>query len=273
MSRPQRAHYAKERAQLQQLSLDNHLAGDADTSDNQPQPLFTINAQKLAKQVPNVEAVDIIPETASKDTAATKADKANNTQSNQQKSDATQAAKATQDQPTEQQAKPVSKNAPQDTALVAKKQAVPAKRRRRMPSSEQSLKEQQSEQQNSSDIDSAHQQNNAAQTKSSAKKKQDDEAHSNDRPSKNTGKAGEQHSEAAPRKRRRKQESTQQAQEEQPATQSTDAANSDITKVAKAVVSGERVPAVRRRRQPSSTLSIAEREVIEQQIAQQVLEA
>ena len=273
MSRPQRAHYAKERAQLQQLSLDNHLAGDADTSDNQPQPLFTINAQKLAKQVPNVEAVDIIPEAVNTDTAATKADKAGNTQSNQQKSDATQAAKATQEQPTEQQAKPVSKNAPQDTALVAKKQAVPAKRRRRMPSSEQSLKEQQNEQQNSSDIDSAHQQNNAAQTKSSAKKKQDDEAHSNDRPSKSTGKVGEQHSETAPRKRRRKQESTQQAQEEQPATQSIEAANSDITKVAKAVVSGERVPAVRRRRQPSSTLSIAEREVIEQQIAQQVLEA
>lgn len=313
MSRPQRAHYAKERAQLQQLSLDNHLAGDADTLDNQPQPLFTINAQKLAKQVPAVEAVDMAaPQTVSGDfngevsgevsgeKSASKADKTDDSQSNKQSRQQSKQSQQQQTQPKAQQASTqASKRVVQDVVLSAKTEAVPAKRRRRVPSSEQSVNERENSQNlvTVSEQRSPQQANTASttistteqspqaqtqtHTKNNAKQSQGDSANSADTGT-NSSKNSSRNTQAVPSKRRRKAEPTQQSQDTKPKAKSTGKANNSTAPIAEqttnaqvpqVAVTGERVPAVRRRRKPSSTLSIAEREVIEQQIEQQVLGA
>ena len=59
-SRGQEAHYARERAQLQKLSL-GEVAGEQSVATAQPQPLFTINADKMAKQVPQQAAISTQP--------------------------------------------------------------------------------------------------------------------------------------------------------------------------------------------------------------------
>ncbi|WP_230658174.1 polynucleotide adenylyltransferase PcnB [Psychrobacter sp. I-STPA10] len=294
MSRPQRAHYAKERAQLQQLSLDNQLAGDADNSANQPQPLFTINAQKLAKQVPNAEAADTaVTQAVIKDSQVVnvEADDANSRDNSQPKQPASKqaaAAKVTQDKSSDSS----SSRSFAKELTTAKTQAVPAKRRRRMPSSEQSVNEREqglntvSEQrhtQQASTVSTTETKEELSQAQTHAKNNtQQSQADDGNHNSKAADLNSHKNAEPVPRKRRRKAEPSQQQKQVTEATPkqvskkdaaATTTVQTTNTQVPQASVSGERVPAVRRRRQPSSTLSIAEREVIEQQIEQQVLGA
>ena len=327
MSRPQRAHYAKERAQLQQLSLDNQLAGDAEQSANQPQPLFTISAQKLAKQVPSIEMDADVG-------ADTDADRANNasvipqqdvqsdsTQSNNTQSNKTAQGKTDSYKHANEPASSASKdNSASNTVALPKAQSIPAKRRRRVPSSEQSVNEQLANQQADSAQSEQAQSASKPMPKSTSKPKpapkqaQGLDSIEAKAPNKVADKAlgkvannAQKNTDPIPRQRRRKAEPTPQeaqgsdAQSQvsknidtidtkpkkasktapkktatRKAKQATTAQSAD-TQVADSVASvsnvakpSERVPAVRRRRQPSSMLSIAEREAIEQRIEQVV---
>lgn len=162
--RAKESHYAREREQLQKLSL-GEVAGEQVDNNKQPSPLFTINADKMAKQVPQQAAISAQSKKPS--------DQPNSSRSHQSK--ANSQAESEQSQQNDSQhahrkaksevkstsinsgssnrRQPDSNASPsssQSTAsheaqgmqvvgnavLLPKAEAIPSKRRRRLPSSE-----------------------------------------------------------------------------------------------------------------------------------------
>ncbi|WP_227429040.1 polynucleotide adenylyltransferase PcnB [Psychrobacter sp. I-STPA6b] len=228
MSRPQRAHYAKERAQLQQLSLGK-LAGDENKSqEQQPQPLFTINAQKLAKQVPtapvDADIADTIEAPTKKDRGelterTSKIDPASSTKPQHQAVAQTSAQRGSQTDKSQAQK---AVELPPQIVVLPKADAIPAKRRRRRQQSDQV-------------------------TQSATA----------------TLVTGQQTEQVALQTQQQKTTSSPKA--ESSVSHGTEATavtpkQIEVPSVVSVQLSHERIPSVRRRRQPSSTQSIAERQ-------------
>lgn len=217
-SSTQNKHYAAERAQLEKLSLGK-LAGEQSSQKNQPSPLFTINADKMAKQVPQQTDIEKQQAQAHK-TAGNKPQSAKqNEPSSSAKPTAQKAAKASTDKVVSSQL--VVKK---DVVLLPKAEPIPSQRRRRQPSQQLSQSERlqaaKSEQAATSD-------NKAEASKSDAKPL----------------------AESKPKAAKAKQAEGNQAK-------SIKAAAAIVDKV---IPKSDRVPATRRRREPSSTISVSER--------------
>ncbi|WP_131668549.1 polynucleotide adenylyltransferase PcnB [Psychrobacter pygoscelis] len=139
-SKPQHMHYAREREQLQKLSL-GELVGDQLGEASQPKPLFTINAAKMAKQVPQQAAIakqvaKAEPKRQAKPAKHEKPVSAAtnsvvNLEGSTPKPVKESTAKATSDKAISQD---ISKLAAHEAVLLPKEERVPSKRRRRIPS-------------------------------------------------------------------------------------------------------------------------------------------
>ncbi len=216
-SSTQNKHYAAERAQLEKLSLGK-LAGEQSSQKDQPSPLFTINADKIAKQVPQQTDIEKQQAQAHKAAGNKPQSAKQNEPSSSAKPTAQKAAKASIDKVVSSQL--VVKK---DVVLLPKAEPIPSQRRRRQPSQQLSQSERlqaaKSEQAATSD-------NKAEASKSDAKPL----------------------AESKPKAAKAKQAESKQAK-------SSKAALAIVDKV---IPKSDRVPATRRRREPSSTISVSE---------------
>lgn len=268
-AQPQDTHYAREREQLQKLSL-GELAGAQAESSNQPQPLFTINAAKMAKQVPQQAAI-------AKQAAQAKPI-VNQPKPVADKPKPTAVAKASEPKMATKKdvVQDLSKLADTDAVLLPKEERVPSKRRRREPSSTVT----QSERANGvSATDSATTSVEAHANNTVATAPESKAEATSDKPSKGkrtrTRKAAPK-TEDKPVTTAKQSKANQQAPAQDSKAQSSDtaaqskpiakkrtpkkAANSNAAKPAtNGTQNNERVPATRRRRQPSSDQTVAER--------------
>ncbi|PNK61026.1 polynucleotide adenylyltransferase PcnB [Psychrobacter sp. FDAARGOS_221] len=244
-------HYALERAQLEKLSLGKLV--DAAPAKQQPSPLFTISADKLAEQVPQQLTVEAqIKAEADKSAASASKQqhrseqKANSEQATntQQGSDApSQAQKQSQQKQSQQKQAHSSSDTETelsaDVVFIPKPEPVPATRRRRQPSqtaatSAQLEKPKQSAQpkQSPKAQDSSDQRKQQSTQKSVAASKSNDDV------------------QQAPKQPAAKQPV------KQPQAQKSSSKAEAITP--ELIAKSERVPATRRRRQPSSELTVNE---------------
>lgn len=237
-------HYAEERAQLKKLSLGK-LAGEQAPKDNQPRPLFTINADKMAKQVPSQSAIESRVKNAEKQAQANKSARSD---SHKSKQAAEQRDVMTKSNQSSAQSKDTHKSAAPtvEAVLLPKAEPVPSKRRRRQPTQE--LSQSELAQAGKAQKDKAQEERKklvaeapvdadttAIQTQSKPKRTAQSKAKSkaeisNEQPQKATA---------------------------QSVSQKNAKAISEI--VDKVIPKSDRVPATRRRREPSSTLSVSER--------------
>lgn len=143
-SRGQESHYARERAQLQKLSL-GEVAGEQTADAQQPQPLFTINAEKMAKQVPQQAAIAAqptsVPHQSSTDNSTASTDEQSpqtDTSSSRRGSSKSKSAAARQAEVKPSATQAANTEGLQvvgNALLLPKEDAVPSRRRRRQPSS------------------------------------------------------------------------------------------------------------------------------------------
>lgn len=217
-SSTQNKHYAAERAQLEKLSLGK-LAGEQSPQKKQPSPLFTINADKMAKQVPQQTDIEKQQAQAHKVAGNKPQSAKQNEPSSSAKPTAQKAAKASTDKVVSSQL--VVKK---DVVLLPKAEPIPSQRRRRQPSQQLSQSERlqaaKSEQAATSD-------NKAEASKSDVKPL----------------------AESKPQAAKAKQAESKQAKSSKAAVAIAD----------KVIPKSDRVPATRRRREPSSTISVSER--------------
>lgn len=214
----QNKHYAAERAQLEKLSLGK-LAGEQSSQKNQPSPLFTINADKMAKQVP--QQTDIEKQQAQAHKAASNKSQSakQNEPSSSAKPSPQKAAKASTDKVVSSQL--VVKK---DVVLLPKAEPIPSQRRRRQPS----------------------QQLSQSERLQAAKSEQAADSDNKTEASKSTSKPL---AESKPKSAKAKQAESKQAKSSKAAAAIAD----------KVIPKSDRVPATRRRREPSSTISVSER--------------
>ena len=212
-------HYAEERAQLEKLSL-GRLVGEQLTKQNQPSPLFTINADKMAKQVPQQSDIDKQVE-INKQTEKDRAPAIKEQQSSQSESPAKAKVSSKSHSATKHSAEKVVSSqlvVKKDVVLLPKAEPIPSKRRRREPSQELSQSERLQ----------------ANQSKAAV----------------NTEKLPEPQPEAV----------KDFAEDKAKAPKSKSKAKQAVAAVTdKVIPKSDRVPATRRRREPSSTLSVSER--------------
>ncbi len=212
-------HYAEERAQLEKLSL-GRLVGEQLTKQNQPSPLFTINADKMAKQVPQQSDIDKQVE-INKQTEKDRATAIKEQQSSQSESPTKAKVSSKSHSATKHSAEKVVSSqlvVKKDVVLLPKAEPIPSKRRRREPSQELSQSERLQ----------------ANQSKAAV----------------NAEKLPEPQPEAV----------KDFAEDKAKAPKSKSKAKQAVAAVTdKVIPKSDRVPATRRRREPSSTLSVSER--------------
>lgn len=212
-------HYAEERAQLEKLSL-GRLVGEQLTKQNQPSPLFTINADKMAKQVPQQSDIDKQVE-INKQTEKDRATAIKEQQSSQSESPAKAKVSSKSHSATKHSAEKVVSSqlvVKKDVVLLPKAEPIPSKRRRREPSQELSQSERLQANQSKAVV--------------------------------NTEKLPESKPEAV----------KDFAEDKAKAPKSKSKAKQAVAAVTdKVIPKSDRVPATRRRREPSSTLSVSER--------------
>ena len=227
-------HYAAERAQLEKLSLGK-LAGEQVSQKNQPSPLFTINADKMAKQVPQQSDIEKqqVKQTEAREVVA---EKPQSTKQNEPSSKAKPPSKNTTKSSTD---KVVSSQlvVKKDVVLLPKAEPIPSQRRRRQPSHELSYTER---------LQAVKSEQNADDKSS--------EARAQAVPAKTASEGKADNS----------QVTTQQLAKSKPEPKAIPAkqAKSSVTLTVtadKAIPKSDRVPARRRRREPSSTVSVSEK--------------
>lgn len=234
-------HYAQERAQLEKLSLGK-LAGEQSVNRNQPSPLFKINADKMAKQVPQQSDIE-------------KKVEQDNTESNQkpQKPRQTAKQKSTTNKSASKQTTDTAKLAQSATEkqgvstkveikngveLLPKQEPVPSQRRRRQPSQSMTQSEKAKANSSQTKTDSNHSAGATTEAKPSETEAVKKRVTNNSK-AKSTASSSK---------------SNKQNTEQSPA-----AVKQAKAIVEKVIPKSERVPATRRRRQPSSSLSVSER--------------
>lgn len=224
-------HFAEERAQLEKLSLGK-LAGEPSAQQNQPSPLFTINADKMAKQVPQQADLDQQEQLQPPST---------NTKP--------QSSPPKHRTAVPKSSAPVSKNnsekvvssqmvVKKDVVLLPKAEPIPAQRRRRQPSQLISQSER-LQAESSTSTATTNPPKNAQKVSSipsnvSKEGAKPDEVGRKPLPAKSASASGKPSTER----------------------KSTDAVANIMDKV---IPSSDRVPATRRRREPSSGISVNER--------------
>lgn len=231
----QNKHYAAERAQLEKLSLGK-LAGEHSSQKRQPSPLFTINADKMAKQVPqqsDIEKQQLKPAEAPQ---ATK--KAQSAKQNESSTTAKPSSKSTAKASTD---KVVSSQlvVKKDVVLLPKAEPVPSQRRRRQPSQKLSYSERMQAAKSEQSATGQQKEPQAITAKTSSKSKVDASQSATDKQL--------VASKSEPTATLLKQDNS--------ATASTAA----VTIADKIIPKSDRVPATRRRRKPSSTVSVSEK--------------
>ena len=216
-------HYAEERAQLEKLSL-GRLVGEQLTKQNQPSPLFTINADKMAKQVPQQSDIEKKVET-NKQAEKDRATAIKEQQSSQSESPTKAKVSSKSHSATKHSAEKVVSSqlvVKKDVVLLPKAEPIPSKRRRREPSQELSQSERLQANQGTAAV--------------------------------NAEKLPEPQPEAV----------KDFAEDKAKAPKSKSKAKQVVAAVTdKVIPKSDRVPATRRRREPSSTLSVSERSTSE----------
>lgn len=247
--------YVEERAQLEKLSLGN-LVSEQSPKHNQPSPLFTINAEKMAKQVPQqpgIEAQAELQATSVQNEVEIKAAGRTETASKPAKAKNSQKQEPQKQEPQKQEAKldQATAQVQSQAVLLPKSEPVPAKRRRRLPSQEMSQSEQAqaklaTAQPSSTKADVTPAANNAASADAKSAKAK--------KPA-NNSKAAKTLVEVPANSETRVDSETRKAKPEVAKKRSKAAATLDVNSL---IAKSERVPATRRRRQPSSMLSVSE---------------
>ncbi len=240
----QNKHYAAERAQLEKLSLGK-LAGEQTSQKGQPSPLFTINADKMAKQVPQQSDIEKqqVKQTKAHQDAAEKAQSAKkNKPSNTAKPSAKGNTKASTDKVISSQL--VVKK---DVVLLPKAEPIPSQRRRRQPSQELSYSERLQAAKSEQNVAKNQKESQVitAKAKSASESKVDNNQSDTSALNQATS-APKQLVESKP----------------EPIVTEPKQAKSRATSVAiadKIIPKSDRVPATRRRREPSSTVSVSEK--------------
>ena len=282
-SKSQHVHYAREREQLQKLSL-GELAGDQLGAASQPKPLFTINAAKMAKQVPQQAAIakQAAKAEPKKQAKAAKHEKsASVTTSTADKPEGStpkpvkaKTPKATSDKAISQD---ISKLADHEAVLLPKEERVPSKRRRRMPSTTVTQTEQTKEVTTSSTVSSDVESeiNVAAESASSKstrtrKTATKTKASTAAEQSKAKQTVAKQKANGRASSRTAAQTAEQEAEQnsaQKPATKKRTAKKSVTAEPdvqapmpSNSIQQSSRVPATRRRRQPSSDKTVTERQ-------------
>lgn len=234
----QNKHYAAERAQLEKLSLGK-LAGEQTSQKGQPSPLFTINADKMAKQVPQQSDID--------------KQQVKQTEAHQATAKTAQSTKQNEPSST---AKPASKNiaktsidkvvssqlvVKKDVVLLPKAEPIPSQRRRRQPSQTLSYSERMQVAKSEQSVAEKQKQPQALTAKTASEAKVD-----------NSQSATPKQLVASTPELKVTASKQKQVKSEKPS--STPVALAD-----KVIPKSDRVPATRRRREPSSTVSVSEK--------------
>ncbi|WP_296402128.1 polynucleotide adenylyltransferase PcnB [Psychrobacter sp.] len=250
-------HYAEERAQLEKLSLGK-VAGEQSTQKNQPSPLFTINADKMAKQVPKQSDIQ------KRADLQADSDKKVASKAEQSEQDVPTSAQSVSKAPTKATAQKVVSSqlvVKKDVVLLPKSEPIPTKRRRRVPSQQLSQSEQlQARQTKQEDITKQHvsqseQTQHVVKTdtpklQSNGAKKSDYQHNEPKQPESNKEASHQAKTLHAQNKQAQsKQAQSKQAQSKQPVT----------AIVENVIAKSDRVPAIRRRRAPSSLVTVSER--------------
>ncbi|SUD89812.1 polynucleotide adenylyltransferase PcnB [Psychrobacter phenylpyruvicus] len=235
-SSTQNKHYAAERAQLEKLSLGK-LAGEHSSQKSQPSPLFTINADKMAKQVPQQSDIE---KQQLKQAEATQvaAENAQSVTQSESSSTAKPSPKSTAKTSTD---KVVSSQlvVKKDVVLLPKAEPIPSQRRRRQPSQKLSYSERMQAAKSEQNATEDQKQSQAITAKTASHSKVDD-------------------SQAAKAKQlvASKPEPTVTAAKQGSSATTSPAA---VVIADKVIPKSDRVPATRRRREPSSTVSVSEK--------------
>ena len=233
----QNKHYAAERAQLEKLSLGK-LSGEQTSQKGQPSPLFTINADKMAKQVPQQSDIDKqqVKQTEAHQATATKAQ---STKQNEPSSTAKPTSKHIAKTSTD---KVVSSQlvVKKDVVLLPKAEPIPSQRRRRQPSQTLSYSERMQAAKSEQIVADKQKQPQALTAKTASEAKVDNSQSAT--PKQLVASTPE------PKVTASKQKQVK-----------TEKLSSTPALADKVIPKSDRVPATRRRREPSSTISVSEK--------------